>query len=201
LSASLGAASNQIRSLRVPRTANATNWFQVSTYRLSRDRSVGSLARGQAKDVALGEGLALRADPHMRGLARGRGFAIVPRADACKTTLTEKCCCSAGRFSWRAKSRRAVSGGGCARIGWRSSASGASRSRGADPQPSAGLSDIPGYASDGRLALWRNNFDQRREAPKIRFIERQQPAFAMRQHRRYDVGVVDLATPKGIGAA
>ena len=44
----------------------------------------------QAKDVALGEGLARRAGPHIRSLARGRGFAIVPRADAGKTTLTEK---------------------------------------------------------------------------------------------------------------
>jgi len=38
----------------------------------------------------LGEGLARRAAPHIRSLARGRGFAIVPRADAGKTTLTEK---------------------------------------------------------------------------------------------------------------
>jgi hypothetical protein len=38
-----------------------------------------------------------------------------------------------------------------------------SRSR---PATFCGLHDIPDYASDRRLALWRNNFDQRREAPK-----------------------------------
>ena len=45
-----------------------------------------------------------------------------------------------------------------------------------------------------RLALWHDNFDQWREAPKIGFVERQQPALAMCQHRRDKIGVMNLTT-------
>jgi hypothetical protein len=32
--------------------------------------------------------------------------------------------------------------------------------------------------------LWRDNLDQCREASKVGFVERQEPALAMRQHGR-----------------
>jgi len=53
-------------------------------------------------------------------------------------------------------------------------------------------------ASSGprRSPSWRDDLDQWREASKIRFIEGQQPAFAMRQHGRDDIGVMDLTTSK-----
>jgi hypothetical protein len=53
----------------------------------------------------------------------------------------------------------------------------------------------------GRSALRRDHLDQRREAPKIHFIEGQQPPLAMRQHGRDDIGVMDLTTSEGIAAA
>jgi peptide subunit release factor RF-3 len=43
-----------------------------------------------ATDVTMGEELARKAAPHMRGRARGRAFAIVSYADAGRTILTEK---------------------------------------------------------------------------------------------------------------
>ena len=52
----------------------------------------------------------------------------------------------------------------------------------------------------GRSALRRDHRDQRREAPKIHFIEGQQPPLAMRQHGRDDIGVMDLTTSEGIEA-
>src|SRR5271166_5402462 len=52
-----------------------------------------------------------------------------------------------------------------------------------------------------RSPSWRNNLDQRREAPKIRFVEGQQPALAMRQHCRDNIGIMDLTTSEGILAA
>jgi peptide subunit release factor RF-3 len=56
-------------------------------------------------------------------IARRRTFAIISHPDAGKTTLTEKLLLFDGTISsWRAKSRRGASGGGCTRIGWRSRA-------------------------------------------------------------------------------
>ncbi len=52
-----------------------------------------------------------------------------------------------------------------------------------------------------RSSSWRDDLDQWREASKIRFVEGQQPAFAVRQHGRDDIGVMDLTTSKGIAAA
>jgi len=52
-----------------------------------------------------------------------------------------------------------------------------------------------------RSPSWRDDLDQWREASKIRFVKGQQPAFAMRQHGRDDIGVMDLTTSKGIAAA
>jgi|SRR6516225_9197576 len=53
-------------------------------------------------------------------IARRRTFTIISHLDAGKATLTEKLLLFGGRCSWRAKSRHAASGSGCARIGWRS---------------------------------------------------------------------------------
>lgn len=52
-----------------------------------------------------------------------------------------------------------------------------------------------------RSPSWRDDLDQRREASKVRFVEGQQSAFAMRQHGRDDIGVMDLTTSEGIAAA
>src|ERR1700730_10483980 len=71
-----------------------------------------------ATDVTMDEELARKAAPHMRG----RAFAIVSYADTGRTILTEELLLFGGRSNWQA------SGGGCARIGWQSSASTASRS-------------------------------------------------------------------------
>ena len=50
-----------------------------------------------ATDVTMGEELARKAAPHMRGRARGRAFAIVSYADAGRTILTEELLL----FGWR----------------------------------------------------------------------------------------------------
>jgi peptide chain release factor 3 len=56
-------------------------------------------------------------------IARRRTFAIISHPDAGKTTLTEKLLLFGGAIQLARESGRAASGGGCARIGWRSSAS------------------------------------------------------------------------------
>jgi peptide subunit release factor RF-3 len=59
-------------------------------------------------------------------ILRGRTFAIISHPDAGKTTLTEKLLLFGGaiQLAGEVKAR----GSGCARFGWRSSASAASRS-------------------------------------------------------------------------
>jgi peptide subunit release factor RF-3 len=46
----------------------------------------------------------------------------------------------------------------------------------------------------GVSASGRDDLDQRHETPKIRFVDGQQPALSMCQHRRDDICVMDLAT-------
>jgi peptide chain release factor 3 len=58
--------------------------------------------------------------------ARRRTFAIISHPDAGKTTLTGKLLPFGGAIQLAGEVK--ASGGGCARIGWRSSASAASRS-------------------------------------------------------------------------
>jgi peptide subunit release factor RF-3 len=57
-------------------------------------------------------------------IARGRTFAIISHPDAGKTTLTEKLPLFGGAIELAGEVK--AGGGGCARIGWRSSASAAS---------------------------------------------------------------------------
>ena len=59
-------------------------------------------------------------------IARRRTFAIISHPDAGKTTLTEKLLLFGGKIQLAGEVK--ARGGGCARIGWRSSASAASRS-------------------------------------------------------------------------
>ena len=47
----------------------------------------------------------------------------------------------------------------------------------------------------------RNHIDQRCEAPKICCVEGQQPALAMRQHSRDNIGIMNLTTSEGRMAA
>jgi peptide subunit release factor RF-3 len=62
-------------------------------------------------------------------IARRRTFAIISHLDAGKTTLTEKLLLFSGAIQLAGEVRaRGERVGGCARIGWRSSASAASRS-------------------------------------------------------------------------
>jgi elongation factor Tu-like protein len=154
-------------------------------------------------------------------IARRRTFAIISHPDAGKTTLTEKLLLFggaiqlAGEVKARGDRRRA-------RSDWMA----IERERGI-PVSSAvmafeheGLSfnlldtrDHQDFSEDtqrtptavdgpsgGKSALRCDDLDQRRETTKIRFVEGQQPAFAMREHRRDDIGVMDLATAKGITA-
>ena len=59
-----------------------------------------------ATDVTMGEELARKAAPHMRGRARGRAFAIVSYADAGRTILTEKLLLFGGAIQLAGKRRR-----------------------------------------------------------------------------------------------
>jgi len=61
-------------------------------------------------------------------ILRRRTFAIISHPDAGKTTLTEKLLLFGGAIQLAGEVKARTSGGGCARIGWRSSASAASRS-------------------------------------------------------------------------
>jgi len=61
--------------------------------------------------------------------------------------------------------------------------------------------DVPPASGPGGTPLWRDDLDLRCEAPKIRFVEGQKSAFAMRQHSCDDIGVMDLTTSEGIPAA
>ena len=60
-------------------------------------------------------------------IARRRTFAIISHPDAGKTTLTEKLLLFGGAIQLAGASRRAASGDGPGRTGWRSSSSAASR--------------------------------------------------------------------------
>jgi peptide chain release factor 3 len=62
-------------------------------------------------------------------ILRRRTFAIISHPDAGKTTLTEKLLLFSGAIQFAGGAGRAASGGGRARIGWRSSARSASRLR------------------------------------------------------------------------
>jgi peptide subunit release factor RF-3 len=59
-----------------------------------------------ATDVTMGEELARKAAPHMRGRARSRAFAIVSYADAGRTILTEKLLLFGGAIQLAGKRRR-----------------------------------------------------------------------------------------------
>jgi hypothetical protein len=56
-------------------------------------------------------------------ITRRRTFAMISHPDAGKTTLTRNCCCLAGDPAGGRSQGAGATGGGCARIGWRSSAS------------------------------------------------------------------------------